>query len=463
MATGLLLASPALGADPAAAITTAADPVLEALIAETLLRSPDLAAAKEQAKADVQRAPQAGAMPDPTLSLSYQNDGFTSIEYGKMETSWASIMVSQPLPWPGKRGLREQVADSEARQSEARLGRTRLSLEAEVRRGYIDLLLARDQLVLLADAEGLWQQAEGLAKIRYEVGEGTQADLLRAQLERTRLVQRRWTLEADERATLASLNRLRVHPLDEPIATSVRLAELGDPPVPAVEAALADGLARSPELAEAAIAIERSTGQVALARRDRYPDLGVSAGVMPRGALMPMWQVGLSVTLPLYGRQGKALAEADLRQQADEKALDGVRQLLALRTRERLNALSALVQVNKLYREALLVLSRSATSSAMSQYGVGRTPFAAVLEVLNGYVNDQASYLESLAQAQRTAISQAELSLEATPGVGMGVGGGSVPGAGGGMGKAGGGAKKAAPAGSAKPPSSGGGMSGGGM
>ena len=60
--------------------------------------------------AERERVPQVGALPDPVLSLGIQNDGFKEIQIGKMETSYYEIGLSQGIPWPGKRGLRTDVA-----------------------------------------------------------------------------------------------------------------------------------------------------------------------------------------------------------------------------------------------------------------------------------------------------------------------------------------------------------------
>ena len=225
------------------------DPVLEQLVTETLANRPEVKQAEAAARADRERVPQASALPDPMLSLGIQNDGFDGIMIGEMETSFYSIGLSQGLYWPGKRSLRGKVAKLGVRQSEAATARERLSAEAEVRRAYVDLLLVRGQLALLEKLETLWRESEKLAKARYEVGEGPQSDMLRAQLERSRLRQQRYTLEAAERTRVQRLNRLRVRPLSEPIPTGKKIVEVRDPAIPAFQAAVADAEERSPELA----------------------------------------------------------------------------------------------------------------------------------------------------------------------------------------------------------------------
>ncbi|HEY6104983.1 MAG TPA: TolC family protein, partial [Anaeromyxobacteraceae bacterium] len=319
--------------------------------------------------------------------------------------------------------------------------RVRLSVEADVRRAYLDLLLVRDRLQLLARLEALWKQSEGLARTRYEVGEGPQSDLLRAQLERTRLRQRRSALEAGERTRLQALNRLRGHQLGEPIATTLSLRDLSDPSLLPLGEARADAEARSPELAAARFGRQASTRRLDLARRDRYPDFAVTAGVMPRGSLDPMWLLSLGVALPVYGRQSRAVEENLARERAGTEGEEAVLQLLRLRVEERRALLGSLLPVNQLYRSGLLVQSEATVASTTAQYKVGRVSFASVLEALAGYVADVDGFLQSIAETQRIAIAQREVSLEAAAGSGGAIGGGGFPGAG----------AMAAPAGGAAP------------
>jgi outer membrane protein TolC len=442
-------AAPARGAD---APPPAADPVLARLLEESLAATPELRQAEAAARAERERVPQAGALPDPTLSLGIQNDGFGELQIGKMETSWWQVMVTQGLPWPGKRGLRTDVARQSAAVADAGVSRARLSTEADVRRSYVDLLLVRDRLALLARLEALWQKSAGIARTRYETGEGAQSDVLRAQLELNRLRQRRWGLEAQERAALQSLNRLRGRPLDEAIATTARVRDLGVPALPDEDAAAADALARSPELAAARASAARAGRQEALARRDRFPDLAVSAGVMPRGSLDPMWTASISVGLPVWSsrKQGRAVAESTARAEADASAVEGLERTLRLRAAERRSALAALLDTIRLYREGLLVQSAATADSTLAQYRVGKVTFASVLEANVGYVNDEDGFLAALADAQRLAIASFEVSLDpvAPPGVGGAMGGGAMPGAGA-VGRGGGGAMGAATAGGA--------------
>lgn len=432
----LLLVVQEAGAVPAEAAQAPAlptDPLLARLIEESLAARPELAQALASARAERERVAQASALPDPMLQLGVQNDGFTSWEVGRMETSYFTVMASQTLPWPGKRGLRADVAALGASQADQVTARVRLSTEAEVRRAYLGLLLARDRLGLLDRLEAISQKSVALARARYEAGNGAQSDVLRAQLELNRTKQRRSRLQVDARNAVQALNRLRGHPLEEPIETPLHVAELPIPVLSEEAAATRDALDRSPELAAARVGLQQGERSVALARRSILPDLTVSAGVMPRGGdFPPMWLLSVAGPLPLFSgaKQDRAVAEGEARLAAGASGVQALEQLLRLRVHQRRTALEAALETLRLYRGGLLVQSEATAESTRGQYEVGKVTFASVLEANTGLIADQDGYLEVLALAQSLQIDALEVSLApASPG-GAVMGNAAAPGAG---------------------------------
>jgi outer membrane protein TolC len=413
--------------------TTAIDPLLAELIEQSLTARPELARAKVLVRAEKERIAQAGALPDPTLSLGIQNDGFKSIEIGNMETSFLAIVASQTFPWPGKRALREDIARLGAGELETGVARLRLSTIADVRRAYLGLLLARERLALLDQLALLWEKSEHVARARYESGEGAQSDLLRAQLERARLKQRRSRLRAEEATWVQRLNRLRARAPDEPIATTVQLKLRPRAAVTTFDAELATAESMSPELAAARIGIDRADRGVELADRSFYPDLSVSAGVMPRGSLPPMWQATVAFSIPIFAasKQARAAAENEARAGASRQTVESIALSLRERVAERQTALAAALEILALYEGGLLTQSRATAESTLAQYEVGRVSFASVLEAIAGYLGDQDAHLQTIADAEQIAIARDEISLDPlTNAAGQSMGSGSMPGAG---------------------------------
>jgi outer membrane protein TolC len=340
-------------------------------------------------------------------------------------------MLTQPVPWPGKLSARAAAARSQAGVATGEVARLRLSTTAEVERAYVDLLVVRGQITLLARLEVLWTEAEVMARTRYEVGQGAQSDLLRAQLERTRLLQRRAALEGEERTRVQALNRLRVRPLDEPIPTPRPLSAFSDPVLRTADEAIADAERRSPDLAVAGLAVVAAERRVDSAKQDWFPDFAVTAGVMPRGQIEPMWTVQLGVTLPIWGatKQSKGVEESQSRREADLRGEEAVRQLVKLRAAERRTLLAAALRTLDIYRGGILVQSDATVRSTLAQYQVGKVTFPSVLEVLRGVVVDEGGYLDALAAAQKLAIADREVSLAPPDGLGGGGSGGPMPGA----------------------------------
>ncbi|HEY0556382.1 MAG TPA: TolC family protein, partial [Thermoanaerobaculia bacterium] len=91
---------------PAAAQT---DPV-DALVAEALAKSPDLAAARSRQTAAREMERPAAALADPTVGPLLQIADFPHYTIGTEDMSMAGIEIRQPLSYPGKRLARAEVA-----------------------------------------------------------------------------------------------------------------------------------------------------------------------------------------------------------------------------------------------------------------------------------------------------------------------------------------------------------------
>jgi outer membrane protein, heavy metal efflux system len=416
----------------------AEDGRLTALIEEALAKNPDTLQADEAVTAARARPSQARALPDPTLSLTYTNDGW-SPTLGERDMTTLGVMGSQVLTWPGKRRLRGAIFDLEANQAAQQAERVRLSLVAAVKRAYFRLLLARQLQAVIHEQEEIWKEIEGVARARYGVGQGAQQDVLRVQVEVTRMQQQRAEEQAEASVRRAELNRLLARGADQPIETADHL-DLVRNPRPREET-LTQVEQASPELRAASAAIERDRLLVALADKEKNPDLAVQAGYMSRGHLDPMWQAGLTFNLPIRrGRIQGARAEAEARARASERRLESLRLELRFRTEERLAQLETAETLARLYGDGIVPQDQMSVEAAIANYQAGKVPFVAVLEALTTLYGDRSTHLGVLAGHHGIRASLEEGSLDATsnlPTVGalggradVPFGGVAVPGAG---------------------------------
>ena len=403
----VLVPGPARGQAIAAAED---DPVLQALIEEALARSPDLHAAQSAISAAQTATERARALPDPMVSMTYTNDGWAP-SLGSMPMTTLGFMVSQSLPYSGKRDLRASLAASQARQAEPALSRARLALEGAVRRAYYGLLLARELQSLTAEQRELLQQIEVVARARYAVGQGAQPDVLRVQTEVTRIEQRVIEQAAEAEVRLAEINRLLARPLDTPLETTARLT-LSPLSGPADEL-LDQARAVSPELRSAALAIETSTAAAAVARRDLKPDFSVQGGYMNRGGLDAMWLAGVGISWPFNKKaRESAVAEAEIRAKGGSHVVESMGLQLAYKTRERFTRAKSLEKLVALYDGGIIPQDQMTVEATLTSYQTGKVPFVSVLEAMTALYADRWTRAGFLADHARLRASLREASLD---------------------------------------------------
>ena len=432
----MLIASLASGGPLAAAELPAPppDPLVASLTEEALSKNPDVSVALESLAAAKARPVQARSLPNPMASVVYTNDG-VSPSLGSRDMTTLAFMGSQDLPFPGKLRLRGEMRTVEAGQFGQQVERTKLSITAAVKRAYYALLLARDRLELIREQEAIWKQIESVARARYSVGQGAQQDVLRVQVEVTRVEQLRAEQAAEAEIRVAELNRLLSRPATSPLETP---GSLGLRPLEGDFESLAKWASDiSPELKSARLSTEKGSLGVSLARKEFKPDFNLQAAYMNRGGLDPMLLAGVGFSLPIYrSRLQGALAEAQAQLRSSQSVVQSVELQLRFRTQERVTQIRTTERISRLYTQGIVPQDRMSVDGAIANYQTGKIPFIAVLEALTTLYNDRGTLLTLLANHEKIRASLEEASLEETSSLAAGgmaaVGGSGLNMAGGG-------------------------------
>lgn len=394
------------------------DPILGALLTEAFARNPDILAAGQAVAAARARPQQEAALPEAGLSAVYTNDGWRPT-LGARDMTTLGFMASQAFPFPGKQRLRASIAELEARQAEQRLERWGLATIEAIRRSYARLILARSLLVLVRDREALWKEIEGVARARYAVGQGAQQDVVRVQIEVTRIEQLLAEQELEAITRQAEIDRLVGRDPRSPVASREKLAL--EPETREAEQLFAWTERISPEIAAAGLELERQQRSVELARRNFSPDFGAQAGYMNRGSLDPMWVAGVSLSFPADRRRIRgALAESLARLGEAQLRIEALRLDLRQRTQTRLARLKNAERVASLYENGIIPQDQMSVESAVASYQAGKVPFLAVLEATGTLYADRENLLRTLADHESTKAALEAASLETE---------GSMPGA----------------------------------
>ena len=399
----------AVAAQPAA--DTARTLSLPRLLAEVRARNPSLRAARLDAAARAARPAQAAAWPAPSVGLTVQPFPVLTAR-GAQRSQWR---VEQPLPTPGTRALRRAVAEDRAAQ--ARLGADALAsaLALRVEQAYVALALAHAQQRLVAGFQAQLRTFEEAATTRYAVGQGSQASILKAQIERRRLDLERTRLGEDEAAARARLAAL----LDRDAGHLVGIARLDTavtPPLLPLADLLAVALAERPEADARQRALAQTGREVDLARKAFWPDLRLSASYLdiaardapPTADGRDALAVGVGVRVPLDRAALRAgVAEARAARRAAATRFDVLRAQLRADIQGLTARLARQREQLDLLTETLLPQAEVARAAARSAYGAGAADFLALLDAERTRYQLRRDRLTTLARAHQTAAALA--------------------------------------------------------
>lgn len=376
----------------------------------TLENNPDIRSAEQRWRAAQARPSQEGSLPDPMVNAAYHNESFDRFTQGSSDFSWLRFGIEQEIPFPGKLSLKEEVATHVADREGAMYRATTLNVLTRLRVAYNDYFVAFKSLEIIGKNKELLEKLTHAAEARYRVGNGLQQDVLRAQVELSTLLGRLTSLEQARQARAAELNAVLNRPPFDALGS----------PAPIEKTSLTYSLddlerlarERSPYLEAARYEVDRAESSLDLAERQYYPDFVVRADYYNKAALVPEWEIGAGIRVPLYfwRKQTFGVDEAAAgvgearagRQSAVQDVLAKIKEFHAQAT--------SADRLVGLYGSAVVPQADRSLTSALAGYQVGDVDFLTVLNsftVLNEYqlryYEERANFEKALARLEEAA------------------------------------------------------------
>ena len=181
-----------------------ADDQLTMWIDSALDDNPELKALERKWDAAKQKAPMARSLDDPMIGIDFERMDTT--RFGTYTD--AEFMVSQKLPWFGKRGAKVSVAQLEADATGFVYLEEIRNMRAKVTTAFWDLWVAQRTAEITAQNASLMEQFERTARARYEAGKAMQVDVLRAQIELAKMKNDVISMEREVTVQVSALNKL---------------------------------------------------------------------------------------------------------------------------------------------------------------------------------------------------------------------------------------------------------------
>jgi cobalt-zinc-cadmium efflux system outer membrane protein len=371
--------APGLGraAEGASAVTNQLS--LDAVVAEALVKNPQVRAARAAARAADARVPQARAWDDPRAGLDVERFGTTDF-FDWTDNEW---MLSQAIPLNGKNRQRARAASADASAVWADVRWRELDLSVRVRAAYARLANAHAQLAISREVEALYRRHIELIRARYASGDGSPAGALMVEGDLVKLLEARRDIERRVSDGESQLNVLMNRPAAAPLApprtnqfVEVRL-EQGELQRAALET--------RPDLQAGDFRTRAAAARVDLAKRAWIPDPEIrveARQVNGRGGFIHEYDTGIFFNIPWLnrGKYRAAITEAERMREAQELQLEAAQAQALGAVRDQLKKIETFHHHYTLFGTRLVPLARQAAEALRVDYVNGK---AQSLEVIN--------------------------------------------------------------------------------
>src|SRR5713101_5043141 len=371
---------------------------LQDLIREAERNNPEIAAAERGYAAATHMARQASALPDTQVTLQQLSVGSPRpfAGYTNSDFAYIGLGASQEIPFPGKRGLRGEVANREADGRRVQIESARRNVIDKLKAAYFQLAYLQQTLSVLERDDNLLKDVEQIVESRYRVGQGNQQEVLRAQLQHTKILQEITMHHREVGQLEAQLKQLLSRPQESADIQT-------EPLVPrALTYAASDLLAlakqQNPNVQEQQAMVKKAESQVELAKKEFRPDFTVQYMYQNTDRkFRDYYMASFSFNLPNRGRRKAELAQAEAnREQADKQLEAEIQQRLAEVQDQYVVAQTSTEQL-KIYKEGLIPQSDATFHAALAAYQSNRQDFETLLSAFRDLLNLNLDYQRELA------------------------------------------------------------------
>jgi cobalt-zinc-cadmium efflux system outer membrane protein len=381
---------------------------LRELMQEAEQKNPQIAASFHTWQASRNVPKQASALPEMQLSVQQFSVGSPRpfAGYSNSDFAYIGFGASQDIPYPGKRQLRANVAEHEADSMEAQTDSARRTVVGNLKIVYFHLAYIQQTLGVLQRSDELLSQLQEAAEARYRVGQGNQQDVLKAQLQHTKILQGIAHHHQEEGLLEAQIKQLLGRPQESEdiVAEAFTLRAL---PHAAAEL-LQRAREQNPDVHSKQASIQQRDTQVELAHKNFRPDFNVQYTYEHTGRqARDYYMATFGIRLPNRGRQKAELAEAQENQERARQELEAESQRVLSEVQQQYVRAKTSEERLKIYSDGLVPQSEATFQSALSAYQSNRQDFESLLSGFLDVLNLDLEYRSELVEHE-SALAELE-------------------------------------------------------
>jgi len=379
---------------------------LKGLIDEAVKANPEIRTLKNRVASLKAAAPQAGTLPDPMLTIGVDNVPVSDPSFDAFLPTSKVIGLSQKVPFPGKLALKEEAANLRADSMESLYRDKVTEIVKRVKEAYFDLLFIDQSIRINERNRELIKGLADVAATKYSVGKGLQQDVLKAQVELSKIIDELIVLRQKKETARARINTLLNRPPKAPLADP---EERETTPFSfTLEELEAKALKTSLPLKAMARLIEGSEADLRLAKKEFFPDFNFAVTYKQRedGANFPgddWFSAFITVNIPLYAkrkqRQGVIESQAELARR--ESIYDEVKNRILFEVKNTFDEIKKEGELIHLYEEGFLPQARQSLDSAISGYQVDKVDFLTLVDNQLTLLKFELAYARTLANYEK--------------------------------------------------------------
>lgn len=380
--------------------SAAAEPItLDEAVRIALERSPTLAveqAAVAEAEARLrgaevwQQNPEVGA------------DAAARLGPDDTSADW-SVSVGQAFPLGGQRGKRMAASRAEVVQAQATLEAARIEVLLRVHRAFLDVLLAKEELVVEQAHAELSTALAAAAQRRLEAGATGRLEVDVARIEVGRSAGRVAAARGAVRRASAGLAEvMAADPMSPPEAQGVLAPPAGE--VPALAALIEAAQGRRVELRVIDQALITARARLAVAEADAVPDLTVSLTFGREANTETLVGGGLSMPIPLFNSNQGPIAEASAAVTRLEAEKAAIRNQIAQEVAAALSDLQTAFEVEQALRDQVLQPLDDSLDLLRRAFESGKVAGSEVLVLRSEFRESRLEWLAALAASHRARL-----------------------------------------------------------
>ena len=358
------------------------------VIDEALRANPELQSAKLRWDAASERILQEKALDDPVVGFTYFGEQVQT----RIGEKQAGVMASQKIPFYGKLRLKGEIARNEAKASGGRYRTLERVIVAKGKSAFYELYWADKSIGINKENRDLLRGFVKIAEIKYATGKATQQDVLKAQVELSKIVNELITLEQLKETAIARINALlNRHP-------DARLGAPEEVDIAKLTVSLEELYERakevSPDLSILKYKIERDKAAYKLAKKQYYPDFtfglnytfinDMPSTVMssPIGEGRDSYTGTLSMNVPIFQKRkhDAGVREANAKLKSSKLAYKNRENMTLFEVKDFHFKVQTAERLVNLYRNSIIPQAKQSLKAAESGYQAGQVDFLNLID-----------------------------------------------------------------------------------